>query len=268
MPVGVYAVIRLFAALLILLCPPAAAEEALPAWQANAVEVDLPDYVAPMIAIVIDDMGVNRKMTRKAIELPAPITASFLPYAGNLESQTARAKAAGHELMLHMPMQPFSPYKDAGAGALTVSMNESEILAALDSALSAFDGKVGINNHMGSRFTANPDLMRIVLDELNRRGLLFLDSVTSKYSVGYETAREIGMPAAKRQVFLDNTAQEIPARLKELERYASKHGAAIGIGHPRKATVEALQNWMPDAAERGFVFVPVSTIAAQQADEE
>ena len=268
MPVGVYAVIRLFAALLILFSPPVFAQDALPAWLENAVAVELPDYVAPMIAIVIDDMGINRRMTRKAIELPAPITTSFLPYARNLENQTADARNAGHELMLHLPMQPFSPRKNAGPGALTTDMSESEIYAALDNALAAFDGYVGINNHMGSRFTANPDLMRIVLDELNRRGLLFLDSVTSKYSVGYETAREIGMPAAKRQVFLDNTAQEIPARLKELERYASKHGAAIGIGHPRKATVEALQNWIPDAAERGFVFVPVSTIAAHQADEE
>ena len=259
--------IHFIAALLILFCRSAAAIDALPAWQANAVEVELPDYVAPMIAIVIDDMGLNRKMTRKAVELPAPITASFLPYAGNLESQTARAKEAGHELMLHLPMQPFSPRKDAGTGALTVSMSESEILDALNEALSAFDGYVGVNNHMGSRFTANSALMRIVLDELNRRGLLFLDSVTSKYSIGYEIAREIGMPAAARQAFLDNTKAEIPHRLKELERYASKHGAAIGIGHPHKATIEALQSWMPDAAERGFVFVPVSTIAAQTGED-
>ncbi len=257
-----------FAALLILFSPPVFAKDDLPAWQENSVAVELPDYVAPMIAIVIDDMGINRRMTRKAIELPAPITTSFLPYARNLENQTADARNAGHELMLHLPMQPFSPRKNAGPGALTTDMSESEIYAALDNALAAFDGYVGINNHMGSRFTANSDLMRIVLNELHRRGLLFLDSVTARSSTAYRIAREIGMPAAKRQIFLDNTESEIPARLDELERYASKHGAAIGIGHPRQSTIEALQSWIPDAAERGFVFVPVSTIVAQQMDED
>ena len=258
---------HLFFALLFLFCPSAAAEDSLPAWQANAVAVDLPDYVAPMIAIVIDDMGLNRKMTQKAIELPAPITTSFLPYAGDLERQTARAGQAGHELMLHLPMQPFSPRKNAGSGALTVSMTESEIKTALDDALAAFDGYVGVNNHMGSRFTADSELMRIVLDELNNRGLLFLDSVTSKHSTGYKVAQEIGMPAVARQVFLDNTDEEIPIRLKDLERFASKNGMAIGIGHPHQATIKALKNWMPDAAERGFVFVPVSTIALYSAEE-
>ena len=257
-----------FAALLILFSPPVFAQDALPAWQANAVAVDLPDYVAPMIAVVIDDMGVNRGMTRKALELPAPLTMSFLPYARNLEQQTAQARTNGHELMLHLPMQPFSPRKNAGAGALTTDMSESEIHDALDNALAAFDGYVGINNHMGSRFTANAELTRIVLSELHRRGLLFLDSVTSRYSTAYRIAREIGMPAAKRQVFLDNTEAEIPARLDDLERYASKHGAAIGIGHPRPSTIEALRNWIPDAAERGFVFVPVSAIVARQSDED
>ena len=254
-------------ALLVLFCSPAAAEEDLPAWQANAVAVDLPDYVAPMIAIVIDDMGLNRKMTRKALELPAPVTTSFLPYAEDLERQTEQARQAGHELMLHLPMQPFSPRKNAGTGALTVFMTESEIKAALDNALAAFDGYVGVNNHMGSRFTTDVERMRIVLNELNKRGLLFLDSVTSRHSVGLKTAREIGMPAVARQVFLDNTDEEIPTRLKDLERFASKNGIAVGIGHPHPATIDALQNWIPDAADRGFVFVPVSTIAVYAAEE-
>lgn len=258
---------HLIFALLMLFGFPAAAEDDLPAWQANAVAVDLPDYVAPMIAIVIDDMGLNRKMTRKALELPAPATMSFLPYAQNLQHQTEQARTKGHELMLHLPMQPFSPRKNAGTGALTVSMTESEIMAALDNALAAFDGYVGVNNHMGSRFTADAERMRIVLNELNGRGLLFLDSVTSKRSVGLKTAREIGMPAVARQVFLDNTDEEIPTRLKDLERFASKNGMAVGIGHPHPATIDALKNWMPDAAERGFVFVPVSTIAVYSAEE-
>ena len=102
---------------------------------------------------------------------------------------------------------------------------------------------------------------------MNKRGLLFLDSVPSRHSVGLKTAREIGMPAVARQVFLDNTDEEIPTRLKDLERFASKNGIAVGIGHPHPATIDALQNWIPDAADRGFVFVPVSTIAVYAAEE-
>lgn len=242
----------------------------LPPWLRYAVAVpDVPED-APMIAIVIDDLGLNKKMTRRVIDLPAPLTASFLAYADNLPEQTARAAQAGHELLVHTPMEPLSKKHNAGSGVLKTEMTEDEIREQLDIMLASFDGYVGINNHMGSKFTADAKAMDVIIDEVKRRGLLFLDSLTSGQSTAKKIARKKDIPYAVRNVFLDNTQEEskITDQLRLLEKQARKHKMAVGIGHPHQATVEALKKWIPGARERGVVFVPVSMIAAYLQDEE
>lgn len=241
-----------------------------PAWIKNAVAVDDIDEASPKIALVIDDLGVNRKMTRQVIALPAPLTASFLSYADDLPAQTELARLAGHELLVHTPMEPVDSRFDAGPDALKTDMTPDEIRENLSVMLDAFSGYVGINNHMGSKFTSAETDMRVVMDEINRRGLLFLDSLTSGRSTAAAVARQTGTPFAVRNVFLDNarTEADILRQLSLLERHARRHGFAVGIGHPHKATVNALDKWIPAAKRRGVVFVPVSAIALYMLDAD
>lgn len=234
-----------------------------PLWLENAISEPEAQEDSPMIAIVIDDLGINRKTTEAVLELPAPITAAFLAYADDLPQQTEKARSNGHELLLHVPMEPANPHFDPGPGALRTDLTADDIREKLDIMLEAFDGYVGINNHMGSKFTSDRKAVGTVIDELKKRNLLFLDSMTSGESFGWKQARDRNVPYAVRDVFLDNARdeKEIMKQLALVEKQALKHHIAVAIGHPHAATVRALSKWMPQAKEKGFVFVPVSSVA-------
>lgn len=244
---------------------PDAAVAAQPLWLANAVDPP-PHGDGPMIAIVIDDAGVAQKRTRHASELPGPLTMAFIPYSDNLEQQVRYARSRGHELLLHIPMEPGSPDIDPGHNALLTSLNGDEIMRRFRWALDKFDGYVGVNNHMGSKFMARGDLVGPVLREIDARGLLFLDSRTDHNTAGTRLAGDMGMPHATRNVFLDNDldAAEIKVQLAELERVARRRGHAIAIGHPHDVTTDVLAEWIPEARARGFQMVPVSTIVKME----
>jgi polysaccharide deacetylase 2 family uncharacterized protein YibQ len=231
-----------------------------PAWIRNAVITLVPPGRVP-IAIVIDDMGVDRVRSERAVALPAPLTLAFLPYARAFEAQIAAAHARGHEILVHMPMQPIGA-EDPGPDALTVALGAAEIRRRLGAVLDRAGPAVGINNHMGSRFTVERDAMRPVLEELRARGLLFLDSRTAGATVGPTLARSMDVPYAGRDVFLDNdpSLAAVQARLAELEATARRQGHGIAIGHPHDGTLAALSAWLPAAATRGFALVPVSAI--------
>jgi polysaccharide deacetylase 2 family uncharacterized protein YibQ len=150
---------------------------------------------------------------------------------------------------------------------LRVALSDDDIRARTAAALDRLPLALGLNNHMGSRFTRDPRAMRPVLEELAARGLLFLDSRTSGASVGADLARRLGVPSAGRDVFLDNEidARAIRAQLAELERVASRRGSAIAIGHPHEATIEALAQFVPEMLGRGMQLVGVSAIVRQRA---
>ena len=232
-----------------------------PLWLRNAVPFALPAG-RPMIALVFDDLGLDRVHTARVIRLPGPLTLSFLPYAGDLGHQTAAGRAAGHELLLHMPMEPLAAGLDPGPGALLTRLPPDEILRRLDRGLAAFSGYVGLNNHMGSRFTSDRAQMTPVLAELKRRGLLFLDSVTAGSSVGGEVAASLHLPHAQRNVFLDDelTAGSVHANLSRLEEIARRTGAAVAIGHPHEVTLEVVTPWLAGLAARGFALAPLSAV--------
>ncbi|HEX6143041.1 MAG TPA: divergent polysaccharide deacetylase family protein [Geminicoccaceae bacterium] len=217
----------------------------------------------PKIAIVIDDLGNNRANTAALNGLPGPLTLAFLPYASDLPAQTARARAAGHELLIHMPMEPVTD-DWPGPDALLISIEQEDFRARLQKSFASFHGFVGINNHMGSRLTADRGSMRLVMDELRRRDLLFLDSKTTSFSVGIGAARDAGVPHAQRDVFLDNDPEygAVLRQLRATEAVARRNGFAIAIGHPNDATIAALRRWLPELPGRGFALVPVSTIVA------
>ncbi|MDA0240829.1 MAG: divergent polysaccharide deacetylase family protein, partial [Proteobacteria bacterium] len=234
-------------------------------WQKFAVPVSA-DTSRPSIAIVIDDAGIDHIRTARAIALPAPLTIAFLTYASDLKRQTEAARRAGHELMVHVAMEPTNKDVDPGPRPLLTSLTETELLSRLDWVLSRFSGYAGINNHMGSRFTQDPPAMRIVLTELKRRGLLFLDSRTSSQTVSRSIAAEIDLAFAERNVFLDHEPKRevVEAQLRALEREARRRGHAIAIGHPRDATLDALAAWIPAAETRGFHLTTVGSMVASR----
>lgn len=239
-----------------------------PAWLRNAMVLHAP-VTGPMIAVVLDDVGVNKPDAELAVNLPPPITLSMMTYADNVDDLAARAHARGHELMLHVPMQPVNPKVNPGPNALLVGLSPEELKRRLDWGLSRFQGFIGINNHMGSRFTQDEAGMRVVMQDLQARGLLFLDSRTIANSVGERMAAEAGVPHIGRDVFLDDEValhggDSVAAQLALAERIATKRGYAIAIGHPHPGTVAALQKWMADLKQRGFTLVPLSAVARRE----
>lgn len=236
-------------------------------WQRHAVPVAASDG-RPRIVVVIDDLGLNRPATRRTIALPGPLTLSFMSYADGLRALGKAARAAGHEMMLHLPMEP-SNRLDPGPKALLLSDNPAQQRANLRWSLDRLDSYVGVNNHMGSAFTADEAGMRLVMSELRRRGLLFLDSRTAADTKGLELAGAFGVPVAERHVFLDHEVSHgyIRDQLSEVEGIARRDGVAIAIGHPYAETLDVLEEWLPSLGERGFQLVPVSAAVRHELEE-
>ena len=230
-------------------------------WEANAVDYSVAPGT-PLIAIVLDDMGLDRRRSDRATRLPGPLTLSYLSYADNLIAQTGAARARGHELMLHLPMEPEGD-ADPGPGALLVRLNDVELRERIDFALGRFPGFVGVNNHMGSRFTADRARMRLVFDAMRQSGHLFLDSLTTPSAVAMSLGPQIGVPTIARDVFLDDvdTQDEVWFRLLKAEHIAETQGTAIAIGHPRDATLAVLEDWIAELTHRSARLAPLSAVA-------
>lgn len=226
----------------------------------HAVSTDVTDDT-PVIAVVIDDMGLDQNRTARVTALPGPLTLSYLTYAKDLPTQSSAARDAGHEIMAHIPMEPLGP-ADPGPGALVTGATDAELRSRLKAYLDGWDGYVGINNHMGSKLTADESAMAVVMDELRSRGLLWLDSRTDSATVGEEAAAALGVPHVGRDVFLDNEDDRaaIDIQLGKLETLARRQGYAVAIGHPRDNTIQALAAWLPTLESKGLALVPVTEV--------
>jgi uncharacterized protein len=220
------------------------------------------------VALVIDDLGTAVEELRPLLGLGVPVSYSVLPYQEQTPEVVAELRKRGAEILLHMPMEPKNG-ENPGPGALLGGMSDAEIEDKTLAALRAVPGAVGVNNHMGSKLSEEEGPMTAVLRVLAQRGLFFLDSRTSANTVGYKVARELGIPAAERQVFLDGdpTPQAIEAQFKRLLDLARTHGAAIAIGHPHPETLAALEREVPKAKAEGYEFVPVSYLLTRSDDE-
>lgn len=236
------------------------------AWHANAVAVNVVPH-KPRIVIVIDDLGLRKQQTQETIDLDAPLTLAFLPYAHDVAGQAKRAREAGHELMVHVPMEPIGT-ENPGPNALKTDLAQEEVQRRLEWALSQFDGFVGANNHMGSKFTQDVPGLDTVMKTMSAKGLLFLDSVTGP-SRAARSAKAAQVPYLKRDVFIDHFINEASVKkyLKQLEFTALKQGFAIGIGHPHDVTLSVLRTWLFDVQARGFQIVPISAIMMEQEDK-
>jgi polysaccharide deacetylase 2 family uncharacterized protein YibQ len=209
----------------------------------------------PKIALVIDDLGEDIAATDRAMKLPPAVTLSFLPFAEATPWLAPESEKRGHEVLAHVPMQALGSI-DPGPMALRVGLSAEQIAARLAWSLARVPGLVGINNHEGSRFTADARGLAPVDRILAARHLFFFDSRTIADSKVVRVAHRFGVASAARDVFLDDvvTPKAIEKQLARLETLARKQGVAIAIGHPHDPTLTVLANWK----HAGFALIPLS----------
>ncbi|MCP5432328.1 MAG: divergent polysaccharide deacetylase family protein [Alphaproteobacteria bacterium] len=216
----------------------------------------------PRIAIVLAGMGLSPSATRKAIaSLPGEITFAFAPHGEGLQSWVNRARAAGHEAMLEVPLEPFDyPQNDPGPNTLLAGAPTSDNLRRLDWTLSRFTGYTGLLAQGGPRFTAAEDAMRVVLAAVSARGLLYVEDGASPRSQALRAARASGADAALADRIIDDrlSREAIDLKLLELERVAASRGVAIGLGFAYPATIDQVGAWVPTLRAKGYDLVPVS----------
>ncbi|MDQ6941948.1 MAG: divergent polysaccharide deacetylase family protein [Candidatus Eremiobacteraeota bacterium] len=216
----------------------------------------MPSTGAPRLAIIIDDCGQRPDTEHGFIALPAALTLSVLPHV-RYGTQIARdADAAGKGVMLHLPMEPLSG-ADPGPGRITVAMNDDAITAQVRDDLASVPLAAGVNNHEGSRATADDRVMRAVASVLAERHLFFIDSRTGSTSVAERDTIAAGIPTAGRDVFLDNAADvdATEAQLRRAVKLAKSQGSAIAIGHPRPTTLIAVRTLLPELERDGIQLV-------------
>lgn len=220
-----------------------------------------PHFETPVIAVVIDDMGISLKRTADIASLKAPLTVSFLTYGRRLSEQVENSRRAGQEIMIHVPMEAKSNI-DVAPDVLTTAMSKDEIKRNLSVMLGKFNNVQGINNHMGSKLTEDKERMAAVMEVLKQNNMFFLDSKTSAGSHAEEAAAETGVAYAHRHVFIDNNNDKkyILGQLQKAEQIALKNGYAIAIGHPKSQTFEALKEWLPALNGKKVRLVPLSQI--------
>lgn len=215
-----------------------------------------------LAAIIIDDVGYGGKAGEEIMKMPPVLTLSILP-GERLSLATAElARKNGFEVMLHQPMEGSSTSIRLGPGGLVTTMSDDEILRRFRTNLDEVSGAAGVNNHMGSVFTANRSRMRVVLEEIRRRKLFFIDSRTSVETVAEEEAADLGVPAWRRHVFLDNDVDStaISRQIMVLIEAARKEGGAIGIGHAHVGTIKAIRAMLPEFEKSGVRLVHVGEL--------
>jgi len=220
----------------------------------------------PRIALVIGGLGLSRSMTESAIRtLPAAVTVSFSPYAKDLQLMVNAARAAGHEVLLELPMEPFDyPHNDPGPYTLLTQSDPDENLDKLDWLLSRFTGYAGVVSDQGDRLLSALEDLKPVLTALNSRGLYFLDQGKAKRSMVGMVAHETSLVFGQALSTIDQRASRagIDLRLLQLEEVAREKGAAIGMGDAFPVTIERIKAWAEHLEAKGVVLAPVSAALA------
>ncbi len=215
----------------------------------------------PRIALVIDDLGRSLRDVEALAALGIEITYAVLPFETRTREVVAELNGRGVEYICHMPMQPRGG-ANPGPGALTLAMSHEELRQAARQALAAVPGARGVNNHMGSSISAERQAISQVLAVVSEAGLYYLDSRTSADTLGYSVARQFGVPAGERQVFLDTERDPrfIEQQFERLLRLARQRGGVIVIAHPYRETLEILAREIPRARAAGVDFVRLSEL--------
>jgi len=217
----------------------------------------------PKMALVIDDLGGERLIARELLQWDIPITFSILPFTPYAKNIAEEAHQKGKEVILHIPMEPHGyPKVKPGEGGLLEEMNEESFRRQLIKDIEAVPYIKGASNHMGSRLMEDHEKVKIVLSELKRRKLYFLDSRTTPQSIGIHEAQSMGMKTVERSLFIDHSLDEedIKEKIEKLIRLSLSNGKAIGIGHPHASTVKSIKEMIPKIKEKGIELVPLSAI--------
>lgn len=217
------------------------------------------------VAIIIDDVGHSLTAGKRALDLPAALTFSVLPYSEHAQTLAALATSTGKEVMIHMPMTNLG-HMPLGPGALEPALTRDDFVSRLATALAKVPGARGLNNHMGSDLTQREIEMGWLMDEVKRRNLYFVDSRTTHRTVASRVAKQKSVFSSSRDVFLDNelTFFDIDASFKRLIRTAKRRGTAIAIAHPHAITLDYLAMALPALADANIVVVPASNLIALQ----
>jgi len=220
---------------------------------------------APRIALIVGGLGVGANATADAIaKLPGAVTLGFVPYGNDVASLVARARGAGHEVLLEVPMEPFDyPDNDPGPQTLLTSLAPQQNMERLYALMSRFQGYVGIANMMGARFTAAEPSFAPILHETAKRGLIYVDDGSNPRSVAGRIAGANNLPFAKADVILDSvpTASEIDRALGRLEMAARERSIAVGIASALPVSIDHIAKWAKAAESRGLLLIPISAVA-------
>jgi polysaccharide deacetylase 2 family uncharacterized protein YibQ len=227
---------------------------------------DVP-HATPRIAIIIDDLGYGLAAGERALRLPGPVAYAVLPVTPRGKALAEIAHASGKEVLLHLPLQSITQQAGDDPGGLLLDMSRGQFASMFAEDFASVPHVVGINSHRGSLLTQHPGHMAWLMEEIRLRGnLFFVDSYTTHASVALELAQEAGVPAVRRDVFLDpdkvpGTAEREFRRLKKLAR---QRGFAVGIGHPYPETLTMLEGELPKLAGEGIELVRISTYISLQ----
>jgi uncharacterized protein len=216
------------------------------------------------VALIIDDFGANGgELLQSFCKLDSNVSFAIMP---NLEYSTTamkKAVASGHETIIHIPMQPLDyPKNDPGKNAILLSLSTSEIANRIEGYIKELPYCIGANNHMGSAVTQNPADMKAVLQVLKKHDMFFIDSATTPGSIVAQAANEVGVPEAKRRIFLDvpdSSPENTTAKIKDLEKIGAQAGTVIVIGHcHNEKKLEQIKSFIRQCKDLGYEFIPIS----------
>ncbi|MBP2631297.1 MAG: protein of unknown function YibQ [Firmicutes bacterium] len=214
------------------------------------------------IALVIDDFGYTEEPINAYEAIDRPLTFAVLPNHPYSKEAANRGYKSGRQIILHLPMEAMSSSAKAEVQTINVNMSDSEIRAMVNELTEAVPHIIGVNNHQGSKATSNQRVMKVVLNELASKGLLFIDSKTIASSIAYDTARAVGVKTGENKIFLDNSSDvdEIKKQLRQAGNIALKNGSAIAIGHARLNTAKAIKEFIPELEAQGIELVFASEL--------
>lgn len=239
--------------------------------QAHIQQNQIPDK-SKMASIIIDDFGNNMKGTEEIIGLPYPLTVAVMPFLPTSKADAEAAHLAGKEVIIHLPMEPMNGNRSnwLGPGVITTQLSDDEIRKRVDAAINNIPHAIGINNHMGSKVTADARVMRIVLEQCKKHKLFFVDSHTNYHSIACQTAQEVGVPCIENEMFLDDqhTLSHVTKQILLIHQRLQTRNYCIAIGHVGtggKTTAAALKSKLPDLTDY-VQFVPISKLISLKYD--
>jgi uncharacterized protein len=228
----------------------------------------------PRVAIIIDDLGYALSLGRRVTRLPGPVTVAVLPATPRGVTLAEEANAAGKEVLLHLPLEALHEDGQAEPGGIFLDMSRGEFARTFARDILSVPYAIGVNSHRGSLLTQHPGHMTWLMEEITERGnLIFVDSYTTRDSVALRLARETGVPAVKRDVFLDpdESPETLLREFARLKRLAREKGLAVAIGHPYPATIGLLEQELPRLAAEGIELISISELVrlrSQRAETE